>query len=106
MDTNKNIDSEIGRIMKKDLPMERTDQWFVKKVMNRLPEKRKPIFSRSEIISFIVTALVLIVAAVWKSTSVINTGYATLYDIIVLCCIATGVMLLLGYITIPVLKRS
>ncbi len=60
-----NIDDTLRSLIKRDLPIERKDEWFVKKVMNRLPEKRKPTFSRPELISFVFSIFILISGWLW-----------------------------------------
>ena len=46
-------DIKIAELLKKEVPNCPENEWFVKKVLNRLPEKRPSFFSRAEIFSFV-----------------------------------------------------
>lgn len=101
-----NIDDTLRNLIKRDLPKELKDEWFVKKVMNRLPEKLTPTFSRSELISFVFAALILISGWLWLWTR-FNAEESLTYD-----SLAMGGLLivmtfgLLATIAYPILRRN
>lgn len=101
-----NIDESLRILLKRDLPKERNDEWFVRKVMNRLPEKRNPTFSRPELISFILSALILISGWLWlwnRFTTEESLTYSSLAMGGTLIVMTFG---LLGAVAYPILRRN
>lgn len=106
MMSEKQIDASLRQLFKEELPRERKDEWFVKKTLNRLPEKRRPTFSRPEIISYVLSVLMLISGWVWlwirfHQESVLT--YGTLMISGALIVVSFGV---LGSIMYPIVKRG
>ncbi len=101
-----NIDDTLRNLIKRDLPKERKDEWFVKKVMNRLPDKRKPTFSRPELISFVFSTLILVSGWLWLWNR-FNTEESLTYDSLamggVLIVMTFGLLATVAY---PILRRN
>lgn len=64
--------SECDRLIKemltRELPDASTDEWFTKKVMNRLPDKRNKSVSWAEKMCYIIGAAILVIS--WGSAFV------------------------------------
>lgn len=56
--SNEEIDKKIRRLMLSQLPEAPRDQWFVRRVMNRLPQPQN-IMSRIEWIAYALSAVIL-----------------------------------------------
>lgn len=101
-----NIDDALKHLIQRDLPKERKDEWFVRKVMNRLPEKRKPTFSRPELISFVLSTLILISGWAWL-WSRFNTEESLTYSSLAmggaLIVMTFGLLVTVVY---PILRRN
>lgn len=85
---NKNISDENIKVLLKDnLPPAPRSPWFTKKVMNRLPEKRHPAYSRIEYAAYSLAAILLVGAWIMLLSGIRQTGTVTLGNI------ATGTVL-------------
>lgn len=108
MTENKNIltDDELRSLFKTQLPKERRDEWFVKKTMNRLPERRRSTFSKPEVVSYIVSALILVSAWIWlwvRLHGEQSLTYGTLMSAAAIILMSLG---LVGAIAYPIVKRG
>lgn len=101
-----NIDDTIRNLLKRDLPKERKDEWFVKKVMNRLPEKRKPTFSRPELISFVLSTLILLSGWLWLWNQFNSEEMLTYSSLAMGATLIVMTFGLLSAIAYPILRRS
>lgn len=102
----KEKDKQIAQFLKENLPRERRDEWFVKKAMNRLPEKRQRLFSGWEIASFILSFLVLSGLLAWRLGRLYFSPVVQVSDYIMLCLTAAGFVFLFFSIMIPVVRRG
>lgn len=101
-----NIDKSIRQLFHEELPRERRDEWFVKKVMNRLPNRRKPTFSRPELISFVLSALMLLSGWIWLWRK-FNLEDALTYSSLAMAgALIVMTFGLLGLIVVPILQRN
>ncbi len=102
-----NIDTIIGETLKSQLPREHQDQWFVKKTMNRLPTKRRRLFSTPEAISLILSVVILLMGWGWLAMRFAEIGHQHV-DMIV----ETGVTLMAMSVTVvwmivsPIVRRG
>ena len=106
MNNNKLTDKKIADFLKENLPAERNDDWFVRKTMNRLPERRRRLFSGWEIASFIVSFIVLTVLLAWQLTGLYTGSVIQTSDYILLCSITLGYVFLLFSIVMPAVRRG
>lgn len=67
-------DPEFGKFLRKELPQAPRDEWFVRKTMNRLPPKQARIFSTSEIFTFIIAVVFMIVCGIFVGRSISHSS--------------------------------
>ncbi len=106
MKDNKIIDHHISEIIKKQLPDAPADQWFVKKTMNRLPEKRKRMRSTAEIISYALSVVIIIAGWVWQLTGIYISKTITMENILISASLFFSAILITLSISIPILKEE
>ncbi|MBE6318960.1 MAG: hypothetical protein E7081_08315 [Bacteroidales bacterium] len=90
MKRNNSDDIQIRELLDKSLPQATRNDWFVKKTLNRLPEKRRSPVSIIEIIGYIIAILIIIgieCNIVYKFTT---TGTLTLNDLVWLISLNIG----------------
>lgn len=103
---DKEKDKQIARFLKENLPLERRDPWFVRKTMNRLPEKRRRLFTGWEIASFIASFMVLIGLLAWRLGVLYYSPVVQVSDYILLCLTVLGFAFLAFSIVMPVVRRG
>ncbi len=87
MKSEKNIeDARLRELLDRSLPQAPRDEWFVRKVMNRLPQREAPMHTRVENLSYIIAVLLLVGYAVWFYLGVREAGIMLWNDI--LTCVA------------------
>ncbi|MCC8037623.1 MAG: hypothetical protein LIP02_05760 [Bacteroidales bacterium] len=98
-------DTRLQDLLQKELPLERRDEWFTRKVMNRLPEKERPLFSTVEKVTFAVTALLLIGGWIWlwRETKEAAISQAMLVET---AAVVLATLAWLGYLIVPALRRG
>ncbi|MDE6808850.1 MAG: hypothetical protein K2J42_02035 [Muribaculaceae bacterium] len=102
----KEKDKQIARFLKDNLPLERRDSWFVRKTMNRLPERRQRLFSGWEIASFVVSFLVLAGLLAWRLSVMYYSPVVQVSDYLLLCLTVFGFVFLGFSIVLPVVRRG
>lgn len=104
--THNKQDKVLARIIKEELPEAPKDEWFVKKTMNRLPEKRSSVFSKPEIVCYILSAIIIVTGWAWLIYSIHTSGVVTITNIIICAMLFFSVLLLSASIAIPLIRRS
>ena len=99
-------DIKIAELLKKEVPNCPENEWFVKKVLNRLPEKRPSFFSRAEIFSFAAAGPVLLVCWILHFLSFTSLETITLGDLVYPTILSVLTLTLICYITYPLLKKG
>lgn len=102
----KNIDISLKRLFKDQLPKERKDEWFVRKTMNRLPERRRPTFSVPEIVSYVLSALILLSGWVWLWARFNHEDSLTYGSLMMGGVLMIASFSLLGAVMYPIIKRG
>ncbi len=98
-------DECLRELLQKELPKERSDQWFTRKVMNRLPEKERPLFSTVEKATFVVTALLLAGGWTWLWGEIKEAAISQAM-LVETAAAVLATLTWLGYLIIPALKRG
>lgn len=107
MKQNQDIDRELTQLVRNNLPKAPADKWFNRKVMNRLPDRRRTrIFTTAEKISYTASFLFLCIAWILQLTTIHSSGTFTISDILICFSLFAAVVILSGSILIPVLRRS
>lgn len=75
-------EQQLKHILRTHLPQAPESAWFVRKVMNRLPDESRSLYTRAEKVSYIVAALFLIGFLVWFVRGVRLSGCITAGDLI------------------------
>ena len=99
-------DIKLAEKLKNSAPQAPENEWFVKKVLNRLPEKRPSFFSRAEIFSFVAAGLVLLVCWILHFLSFTGSDAITLGDLVYPTILSVLTLTLICYITYPLLKKG
>lgn len=102
----KNIDISLKRLFKDTLPVERKDEWFVRKTMNRLPERRRPMFSAPEIVSYVLSAIILLSGWIWLWVRFNHENSLTYGSLMMGGALIIMSFGLLGAVTYPIIKRG
>ncbi len=100
------LDETLGRLLKEQVSEAPQNEWFVRKVMNRLPEKRQSVFSKAEIFSFAIVSVILI--AFWgiQVVRLTTSDVITVTDLVGVFALFLCSVSFLCYIAYPVLKRG
>lgn len=107
MKQNQDIDRQLAQLVRKDLPDAPADKWFRRRVLNRLPDRRRTrIFTTAEKVSYTASFLVLCIAWILQLTAIRNSGSFTISDILICFSLFAAAVILSGSILIPVLRRS
>lgn len=101
-----NIDRQLREIIKKELPAARRDPWFVRKTMNRLPEKQTPLLSRWERRAYLVSALILLVMWVLTGVDIYNNPVLTVSALLKPAVLSVFSLSLMVSVAVPYMKRS
>ena len=106
MKKDKITDRHISEVMKQQLPDAPVDQWFIKKTMNRLPEKRKRMHSTAEIISYTLSIMIIIAGWIWQLTGIYNSQAITIENILISVSLFFSAIILTLSIAIPIIKEG
>lgn len=80
-------DDKLRALLHDRLPQAPRNPWFVRKVMNRLPAKDSPAYSRIEYITYII-AIIAVIAGWWYVIADIHrAGVLTGGDVINMLCL-------------------
>ncbi|MDE7153836.1 MAG: hypothetical protein K2O00_05270 [Muribaculaceae bacterium] len=100
------LDRQLRETIKKELPEARRDEWFVRKTMNRLPDKQVPLFSRWERLAYLMSALILIVMWVFAGVDIINNPVLTVSSLLKPAVLSLMSLSLMAAVAVPYMKRS
>lgn len=106
MKRNNTDDIKFRKLLEDNLPQAPQNEWFVKKTMNRLPEKRQNSISIIEIIGYAIAILAIIgieCSIVYKFTT---TGTLTLDDLVWLLSLNIGLFAIIFAIFAPQFRNS
>lgn len=106
MKRNNIDDIKFRELLDKNLPQAPQNEWFIKKTMNRLPEKRQNSISIIEIVGYAIAILAIIgieCGIVYKFTI---TGTLTLNDLIWLVSLNVGLFAIIFAIFAPQFRNS
>lgn len=95
---NKSIDNHLRKAFAKQLPQAPNNPWFTRKVLNRLPNKRKNWAAIIEYAGFALAAISLI--AFWAATisAVLNCTFITVNDLATFAILTVlTIALLIGF---------
>lgn len=88
-----NIDNiKIRELLEKNLPQAPRNDWFIKKTMNRLPEKCHSSISIIEVVGYLIATLSIIGIETYIIYNVTTTGTLTLNDIVWLVSLNIGLI--------------
>lgn len=100
------IDARLGDLLKKELPEAPADGWFVRKVMNRLPDKpRGRTKSLPEILCYIASCIGLVCAWIYSVHTTVTEGL-TLYSVSLSGILTMLTLFCIGVFAFPVLRKA
>jgi len=82
-DMSSDFDRMLRERLKSELPQAGRDEWFTRKVMNRLPDKQLSSMSWIEKLGFLIAGVVLVVMWILFGRNVLSAGAVTFVDIMV-----------------------
>lgn len=97
---------ELAKLLKEQIKPAPENGWFVRKVMNRLPEKSQSFFSKSEILSFIICGIILIAGWCYQIIHVTTAQFITTADLFGVSAMFIFSLALMSYIAYPLLKKG
>lgn len=100
------IDNQLRELLKKELPSERRDPWFVRKTMNRLPQKATPLLSRWERLAYSLNALILVILWCVTAVNIITNPVLTVSALMQPVILTIISLILIGAVAIPYLRRN
>lgn len=99
-------DIKLRELLNNKLPQAPQNDWFVKKVMNRIPEKRRGSISIIEIIGYATAILVIFGVEISIGYNIATTGTLTLTDIVWLITLNTTLITVLIAIITPHFRQN
>ena len=99
-------DLKIRQLLDTKMPLAPRNEWFVKKVMNRLPEKRRSSISIIEILGYIVAILVVLGIEIGIVCDISNVGAITLNNIVWLTTLNIILISIVASIFAPLFRNS
>ncbi len=103
---DKDIDDKLWReLFQENLPKARRSPWFTRKVMNRLPERKRPAISIIEWIGGAIAAIVLLVYWIVFSRDIVQSHVITLKDITMISVLSFMTLTLIGVFAVNLLRR-
>lgn len=99
------IDDKLKELLNKELPQARENQWFTRRVMNRLPDRsRWASMSIWQGICYALGAIALLVGIYFSGHMVVESGF-NLFSITALLTISLLVTVCGAILTVPSLMR-
>lgn len=100
-------DRRISEMLDKQLSKAPVTPWFTRKVMNRLPPRRRPLFSAIEICSYVVTIMIILLA-LSRRIRVLFTApdTFTVGDMLIVITLSLFMIVVWALLVIPILKRN
>ena len=100
------FDREIREMFHKELPKAPENPWFVKKILNRLPEPMAwTPMSVCVTLFYILGALAMVSGWIYAVTDTINNGL-TSTTLMLAIALPVTTLVGIGLVTIPAIKRS
>lgn len=103
---NNNVDERLREIFHRELPDAPQSPWFTRKVMNRLPERKRPAISVIEWIGGGVAAAILLSYWLGFVRELTQTQVVTVNDVVTLCSLLAMTMTLIGVSAVNILRRA
>lgn len=98
-------DNDIKRLLQEGLPQAPRSEWFTRKVMNRLPERRRPSYSWIEYISYAIALIIYIGAWVPLLEAFSASAPLTMNDLVSAVVLAgIGLGMAVGFL-VPQIRR-
>ena len=101
MKRNNIDDIKMHELLDKNLPHAPRNDWFVKKTMNRLPEKHRSSVSIIEIAAYLIAILAIITIEGYIIYNVVTTATFTLNDLVWIVSLNTGLFAIIFAIFAP-----
>lgn len=98
-------DERISAMLKERLPQAPANPWFVRKVMNRLPDKPRPLLSLPEAICY-AAALIGLAGAWGYAYSMAMTDGMTMTVITLSGILTLLTLFVIGIFTFPMVRRA
>lgn len=106
MRRNKLEDIKMRELLDKNLAQAPQNEWFIKKTMNRLPEKRQGSVSIIEIIGYAMAILAIIGIECSIIYNVSTTGTLTLNNLVWLISLNIGLLAIVFAIFAPQFRNT
>ena len=103
---NNNVDEQLREIFHRELPDAPQSPWFTRKVMNRLPERKRPTISVIEWIGGGVAVAILLLYWLGFVRELTQTQVVTVNDVVTLCLLMAMTMALIGVSAVNILRRA
>lgn len=101
MKQNNINDIKMRELLDKNLPQAPHNDWFVKKTLNRLPEKHSSSVSIIEIVAYLIAILAIISIESCIIYNVLTTGTFTLNDLVWIMALNIGLLTIIFAIFTP-----
>ena len=101
MKRNNIDDIKMRELLDKNLPQAPHNDWFVKKTLNRLPEKHRSSVSIIEIAAYLIAILAIITIECYIIYNVVTTGTFTLNDLVWIVSLNIGLLAIVFAIFAP-----
>ncbi|WP_289159745.1 hypothetical protein [uncultured Muribaculum sp.] len=99
-------DEQLKELFKESLPQAPGNPWFVKKVMNRLPEKRSTgIYSWIEYAAYIAAILLLGAFAAYHGYAISRAAEVTMGDVMYLLSIGSVMLVVSVGFFVPMVRQ-
>lgn len=105
MKRNNSDDIQIRELLDKSLPQAPRNDWFVKKTLNRLPQKQGNTISIIEIAGYVIAILAIIAIEGYIIYNVTTTGTLTLNDIVWIVSLNVALLSIIISIFSPQLRN-
>ncbi len=99
-------DIKMRELLDKNLAQAPQNEWFIKKTMNRLPEKRRGSISIIEIIGYAIAILAIISIECGIIYNVSTTGILTLNNLVWLISLNIGLLAIVFAIFTPQFRNA
>ena len=106
MKTRKYENDQIRELLEKNLPQAPQNEWFIKKTINRLPEKKQSTISIIEYIGYIFALLIVIFYDCVIGYNIALSELITINDIIWILSLNTLLFAIVFAILRPYLKNE
>lgn len=105
MKRNNSDDIQIRELLDKSLPQAPRNDWFVKKTLNRLPQKQGNTISIIEIAGYVIAILAIIAIEGYIIHNVTTTGTLTLNNIVWIVSLNVALLSIIISIFSPQLRN-